>query len=311
VQRTAPRHRKTSRDPSGRTTGHARRNKPSALHSRPAKICFAAAVGAAVIAIPAKHVILSHFAPASSSTAVHQAVASAIAAGQDLQDRLGSPAPAAPRPTASRARPVPATTAPAATAPASPAPARITAPSPTPSATSQPPVYRNPLRDISGLIPERIDMGVDFGGSGPVYAIGDAVITNATSDAAGWPGGGWITYQLSDGPAAGLEVYVAEDVQPTVSVGQQVTAATVIANMFNNGDGIETGWAQPGGTSAESQLPAAGGISGGGPFPTEVGIDFEALLTTLGVPAAENAGQSGFGTLPAGYPTGWAAALEP
>lgn len=27
--------------------------------------------------------------------------------------------------------------------------------------------YRNPLRDVAGLIAERIDMGVDFGGTGP------------------------------------------------------------------------------------------------------------------------------------------------
>jgi hypothetical protein len=48
------------------------------------------------------------------------------------------------------------------------------------------PGYRNPLRDVSGLNPERIDMGVDFGGSGPVYALGNAVITNATGTSAGW-----------------------------------------------------------------------------------------------------------------------------
>ena len=154
-------------------------------------------------------------------------------------------------------------------------------------------------------------MGVDFGGQGPVYAIGDGVVTSATSDASGWPGGGWITYQLTDGPAAGLEVYVAEDVTPTVSVGQHVTPSTVIANMFNAGDGIETGWAQPGGTSAESQLAVAGGISGNGPFPTEVGLDFEGLLEALGVPAAPNASQPGNGLLPSGYPTNWTAALEP
>ena len=77
-----------------------------------------------------------------------------------------------------------------------------------------PPVYRNPLRDITGLIPERVDMGCDFGGSGPIYALGNAVITNATADNSGWPGGGWITYQLTSGPAAGLQVYVAEDVTP-------------------------------------------------------------------------------------------------
>jgi murein DD-endopeptidase MepM/ murein hydrolase activator NlpD len=54
-------------------------------------------------------------------------------------------------------------------------------------------VYDNPLRDISGLMPQRVDMGVDFAGSGPVYAIGDGVVTAATGTSGGWPGGGWIT----------------------------------------------------------------------------------------------------------------------
>ena len=164
--------------------------------------------------------------------------------------------------------------------------------------------YLNPLRAVSGLVPERVDEGVDFSGSGPVYALGDAVITNAGQNA-GWPGGGWITYRLTGGPAAGLMVYLAEDVTPTVQAGQRVSPTTVIANMFNGGDGIETGWAQPTGVSAESELPEAGGISGGGPFPTMIGINFDALLQYLGVPAAPNAAQTAYGLLPANYPPAW------
>ena len=171
------------------------------------------------------------------------------------------------------------------------------------------PGYQNPFRDVSGLVPERIDMGVDFGGSGPVYALGDGVVTNATGSSGGWPGGGWITYKLTDGPDAGLMVYVAEDVTPAVGVGAHVTSSTVIGNMFNGGDGIETGWAMPDGTSAESQLATAGGISGGGPFPTMVGVNFDQLLVALGVPAAPNLGQSAYGVLPSGYPTSWATGL--
>jgi len=166
------------------------------------------------------------------------------------------------------------------------------------------PYYVNPLRSVSGLVPERIDEGVDFGGSGPVYALGDAVVTNAGENA-GWPGGGWITYQLTDGPDQGLVVYLAEDVTPAVQVGQHVTPSTVIANMFNGGDGIETGWAQPTGVSAESELPEAGGIGGGGPFPTKIGLNFDQLLVLLGVPAAPNAGDIAYGLLPANYPTVW------
>jgi murein DD-endopeptidase MepM/ murein hydrolase activator NlpD len=172
-------------------------------------------------------------------------------------------------------------------------------------AASLPPTtaaYTNPLRAVAGLIPERIDMGVDFGGAGPVYAIGDAVVTSAMAGSPGWPGGGWITYRLTGGPDAGKMIYLAEDVTPTVTAGQHVTAGTVIARMYNGGDGIETGWATPDGSTALSQTPEAGGISGGGPFPTAVGASFDGLLQRLGVPAAPNAGQPSYGTLPAGYP---------
>ena len=174
-----------------------------------------------------------------------------------------------------------------------------------PSTSSSPPAaYSNPLRAVAGLIPERVDMGVDFRGSGPVYALGDAVVTSATGSSSGWPGGGWITYRLTNGPDAGLMVYVAEDVQPAVAVGEVVTPSTVIATMYNGGTGIETGWAMPNGASAESQLPEAGGIGGGGPFPTMVGLSFENVLRGLGVPASPGAGGSGYGTLPPGYPAG-------
>jgi hypothetical protein len=171
-------------------------------------------------------------------------------------------------------------------------------------------VYNNPLRAINGLMAERIDQGVDFGGSGPIYALGNAVITNASGTDFGWPGGGWITYRLTSGPGTGLTVFVAEDVKPTVSVGQQVTSNTVIANMFNGGAGIETGWATADGSTAESQLPEAGGISGGGPFPTKVGMNFEEMLQALGVPAGYGRNFTPSGLLPSQYPSDWAAALK-
>ena len=169
--------------------------------------------------------------------------------------------------------------------------------------------YKNPVRDISGLIPERIDQGVDFGGSGPIYALGDAVITNATTSA-GWPGGGWITYTLAEGPAKGLTVFVAEDVTPTVSVGQHVTSDTVIAHMYDGGDGIEMGWATSDGSTSRSQLSDAGGISGNGPFPTEIGMNFEKLLQAVGVPAGYGRYDATNGMLPSGYPTDWPTALK-
>ncbi len=205
---------------------------------------------------------------------------------------------------------LPVPTASAAASAGRPSPKPSTAPSARPSASPAPsataaPVYLSPLRAVSGLLPERIDMGADFGGAGPIYAIGDGVITSATGNSPGWPGGGWITYRLTDGPAAGLTVYVAEDVTPTVSVGQQVTPQTQIASMYAGGAGIETGWATADGSTAESQMPAAGAISGQGPFPAQIGLSFDALLQALGVPAGIGAGSQGYGLLPAGYLASW------
>jgi len=100
-------------------------------------------------------------------------------------------------------------------------------------------------------------------------------------------------------------VYVAEDITPAVTVGQRVSAATVIGAMFDGGDGIETGWAQPTGLSAEAELPQAGAIGGTGPFPTRVGANFDQLLQSLGVPAAPNYGQTEYGILPLAYPASW------
>ena len=170
--------------------------------------------------------------------------------------------------------------------------------------------YLNPLRDVSGLDPERVDMGVDFSGAGPVYALGAGVVTNAQADSGGWPGGGWITYQLTDGPAVGEVVYCAEDVTPSVQVGQKVTPDTVIGQMFNGFDGIETGWAMPDSASSESELPEAGGISGAGPFPTAIGMNFEFLLQALGVPGANNLGEPTSGTVPSRYAIDWVKSLR-
>ncbi len=59
---------------------------------------------------------------------------------------------------------------------------------------------------------------------------------------------------------------------------------------------------EPGGLSAESQLPEAGGVSGTGPFPTKIGVNFGELLLSLEVPAAPNRTQPAYGLIPASYP---------
>src|SRR5258708_10547615 len=100
--------------------------------------------------------------------------------------------------------------------------------------------YANPLRAVQGLTAERIDQGVDYSGSGDIYALGPGTIENVYN--AGWPGGAFISERLSGGPYAGLYSYAAENISPAVAVGQPVDDATVIGRVTG---GIETGWAAP------------------------------------------------------------------
>jgi len=307
VSSTSAKHRKSKR-PAARQSAPARHRKPSpvvgALQNHPGKA--AAAVTGAVI-IAAAVPVATHWA---GDVGVGQAAV--LSHGHDGKLSGGSQSPSVHDHKANGA---------AASRPSASQSADAGGPSNSPTPTPSPPharhrheparaVYENPLRDISGLIPERIDQGVDFGGAGPIYALGDAVITNATATNYGWPDGGWITYQLTDGPARGLMVFVAEDVRPAVSAGQHVTSRTVIADMYDGGAGIETGWAMASGLTAESQLAEAGGISGAGPFPTYVGLNFEELLQATGVPAANNRNDSPSGLLPSQYPADWATALK-
>jgi hypothetical protein len=264
----------------GATDHSADLDQASSLNTRAAS----GGLGAALSSQSASAEIAAQHAAAQQAAAKRAAAARAAAAQQAAAKRAAAARAAAAHAAAQRAA-------------AQRAKKRQAQANPTTTA------YRNPLRAVSGLIMERVDQGVDFGGAGPVYALGDAVITNATADNAGWPGGGWITYQLTNGPDKGLTVYLAEDVTPTVQAGQTVTSSTVIANMFNGGAGIETGWATSDGSTAESQTPEAGGINGNGPFPTVVGLNFEAVLESLGVPAAPNASEPGNGLLPTGIPT--------
>ncbi len=147
--------------------------------------------------------------------------------------------------------------------------------------------YRNPLRRAR-VTGERVDMGVDYGGSGPVFALGAGTIEQVYNS--GWPGGTFIAELIADGPLAGQYVYVAEDVAPAVSVGQHVTPRTVIGDL--NGQ-METGFAAgpPNlGTTmaaASGQIPPSGDP---GAYPTVWGERYNKLLVSLGAPAGTLSG---------------------
>ena len=164
--------------------------------------------------------------------------------------------------------------------------------------TPTPGSYANPLRAINGLNPERVDQGVDYSGYGPIFAIGNATVLSTVNS--GWPGGTFIAYRLSNGPGGGLVVYAAEDIDPLVSVGQTVTAGTVIGTMYEGPDGIETGWADPSGDGV-SMANDAGQFSGANS--TAFGANFSQLLASLGAPAGVMQNEPATGVLPANWPS--------
>jgi murein DD-endopeptidase MepM/ murein hydrolase activator NlpD len=142
--------------------------------------------------------------------------------------------------------------------------------------------FKNPIGP--GLTPERVDMGVDFGGSGPLYALGHGTITQVYTSGSGWPGGGWIGLKLDDG----REMYYAEDITPAVHAGQVVNAGQQIGRATGGSSGIEIGWASGQGTNTEAAALGQNklGLSHGDPgaYPTAMGVDMANLIHSVGGP---------------------------
>jgi hypothetical protein len=124
--------------------------------------------------------------------------------------------------------------------------------------------YTNP---VPGAATGRIDQGVDYTlGPKGFLAPGRAKIVAAQQSSSGWGGGGYVAYQLLDGPLAGTVGYIAENIAPAVgiAVGQVVGAGQQIAvpaakGAYGNGAGSsEAGWANP----ASPTQPLAQTLSG-------------------------------------------------
>ena len=157
--------------------------------------------------------------------------------------------------------------------------------------------YDNPLRAITSLLPQEVDQGVDYCGSGPIYAIGDGVVANLYDS--GWPSGVFISYRLTSGPAKGHYVYDAENVTPSVRVGEHVTPTTVVGILHDAKTCLETGWADP----PSSPEHAAAHLEYNGKNSTAYGLNFNALLETLGARPGLPQLHGPPGSLPVNWPT--------
>ena len=162
-------------------------------------------------------------------------------------------------------------------------------------------VYDDPFRDAY-YSSARIDAGVDFCGTGPVYAIGPGVIVNeGTPSHTSTFGYDIAVYRLTAGPAAGKYVFFAEhyDNMGRHNPGDRIDSNTVLYRM--NGC-IEIGWsdgpprngseAWDSGTYSEGQRSA-------------LGDNFSLLLVALGGKPGLTLGRTTTGVLPPGYPKSW------
>src|SRR5439155_6766070 len=161
---------------------------------------------------------------------------------------------------------------------------------------------------VAHLIPRRIDQGVDYSGSGPIYALGPGVVVIA-GFTFGWPGangdkGGEVYYRLTDGPANGFIVFVAENVTPRVRVGDRLGTDTVVATLHDAYPNCEVGWGQ---STGATLARAFGGYREG--ERTACGDNFSQLLDALGAPPGTTSGRPITGRLPNGLPTNWKQAL--
>jgi hypothetical protein len=135
----------------------------------------------------------------------------------------------------------------------------------------------------AGLQPSRIDMGVDYQGSGPLYAMGDGQIVNIYNN--GWPGGVFIALKLTSGQI----MYYAEHIIPHVRVGDVVKAGTLIGTAPGGYPWTEIGWAAPPGTGqtmADATKQDAAGLAQGDPgkYSTGYGVSMSQLIQSLGGP---------------------------
>jgi len=137
--------------------------------------------------------------------------------------------------------------------------------------------YVNPFAHAQ-VTPSRIDQGVDYGGTGPIDALGAGRIVLTSTTDSGWGNGdGWVSYQLTGGSYTGDYVYVAEGITPTVRPGQMVSAGQQIGRF--NGHSIEIGFALGQGDLALAHSVYQEGAD------TAAGRAMNALLASLGAPS--------------------------
>jgi 3D (Asp-Asp-Asp) domain-containing protein len=153
-----------------------------------------------------------------------------------------------------------------------------------------PGTYANPFAASRSVTAGRIDMGVDYTGTGPIAALGAGTVTYSQPAGTGWGPyscsgghGGAVVYRLDAGPDRGRYIYVAEGIIRTVAAGQQLRAGQQLASFTGC---IETGWASGAGDQPMAAALGQQCSSGdAGCHSTTCGQNMSQLIRVLGGPA--------------------------
>jgi hypothetical protein len=156
--------------------------------------------------------------------------------------------------------------------------------------------YADPFRqaEVRG---ERIDMGVDYDGTGTLDAIAHGVVTEVTPG--GWGSyGNYLKYEITDknSPLYGQSIYYAEGVTPLVTVGDVLNPGDPVASLIPGWhSGIEVGFAGRGETSTYAATEGGGYSEGQA---TAAGEAMSTLIGWLGGPTGYLEGQMRPGSTP-------------
>lgn len=138
----------------------------------------------------------------------------------------------------------------------------------------------NPFAKATKFTAGRTDQGVDatLNAGDPILAPFAGTVTAINQN--WYSGQPQIVVAGAQGtPFAGKFLYLAEQIAPSVHVGQAVNAGDQLATYASSGTGIEMGWAAN--AQGETLARATGGYTEGQQTPA--GSSFRAFLSSLGV----------------------------
>jgi len=120
----------------------------------------------------------------------------------------------------------------------------------------------------------------------------------------GWPGGTFVSYKLTAGPASGKVIFLAENIDLNTSLHSKsvVSNGTILGTLVDASPDSESGWGIAGaGYTAEHACYVEG-------CDTALGSNFNDLLVCLKAPSGVP-GKKGCCPSSAGFPTDWCTLL--